>query len=67
MELTPVRHKGRKHPAWYPSERAVAIVCLLIPMVVAAVLTAVRDHNTANTETVASGSSVADARSRLAE
>jgi hypothetical protein len=62
-ELTPVRYKGIEHPAWYPSEMAVAIVCLIVPIVVAAVLTAVRGHDTSKSETVASGSAAADARS----
>jgi hypothetical protein len=53
MGLTPVRHKGVEHPAWYPSEIAVAIVCLLVPILVAAVLTAVRDHNASKAATAA--------------
>jgi hypothetical protein len=37
LEFTPVRYKGTEHPAWYLSGMAVAIVCLIIPIVVAAV------------------------------
>jgi hypothetical protein len=42
MELTPSRIKSVEHPAWYPSEVAVAIVCAIIPIAVAAILTVVR-------------------------
>jgi hypothetical protein len=66
MELTPVRYKGIEHPAWYPSEMAVAIVCLVIPIVVAAVLTAVRGRDASKSDTVASGSAAADAKTGLA-
>jgi hypothetical protein len=55
IDLTPVRYKGIEHPAWYPSEMAVAIVCLIIPIVVSAVLTVVRGHDNSKSETVASG------------
>jgi len=67
MELTPVRYKGVEHPAWYPSEMTVAFVCLVIPIVVAAVLTAVRGHDASKSEMVACGSAAADAKSGLAE
>ncbi len=44
MELTPSRIKSVEHPAWYPSEVAVAIICAIIPIVVATVLTVVRQR-----------------------
>ena len=55
LELTPVRYKGLEHPAWYQSEIAVAIVCLVIPIVVALILSAVRDHGASNSEKVTRG------------
>ncbi len=44
LEFTPTRYKGVEHPSWYPSEIAVAIVCLAIPIVVAVTLSALREH-----------------------
>ncbi len=67
VELTPVRYKGVEHPAWYPSEVAVAIVCFVIPIAVAAILTAVRGHDASRSETVTWKSAAAGAKSGRAE
>ncbi|MHC5539301.1 hypothetical protein ACYOEI_13870 [Singulisphaera rosea] len=55
MELTPVRHKGFEHPAWYPSEIVVATILLAIPVAVAAALTRASGQGFSNSEPKISG------------